>query len=235
VAAFEIRRDPLTGFPYPAKKSWPNPNAPAIDPRTGGVGSAVIFLRGIDLERARPWDHPPVRVEMRESRFHVCQGQADAQTGFVRRGDGVEMISHDTVYHSLHAGGAAFFTLPFLETDRSSCRRLDDGGVVELMSGAGSYWMRAYLFVADHPYFTRTDAEGRFVLAEVPTGQYEVVCWMPNWRKARHERDSESGVICRLFFEAPVERTRQIILASQETREVDFSLSIADFERSPEK
>src|SRR5207244_1843455 len=55
----------------------PNPNAPIIDPQTGGVGSAVVFLRGVDPQRSKPWDLPAVCIEQRGCQFRVLQGSAD--------------------------------------------------------------------------------------------------------------------------------------------------------------
>src|SRR5262249_7479941 len=146
--------------------AWPNPNAPAIDAQTRAVRGAVVFLRGIDPRRARPWDLPAVRVVQQGQRFHVRQGADDGAVGFVRRGAAVEMMSADGVFHSLHAGGAAFFTLTFPDPDRPRTRRLDQPGVVELTSAAGYFWMRGYLFVDDHPYYVRTDTDGRFRLEQ---------------------------------------------------------------------
>jgi hypothetical protein len=211
------------------KETQPNPNGPAIDASTRGVGGAVIFLRGIDPVKGKPWDHAPVRVEQRGRRFHVLQGEVDSHLGFVRRGDAVEMTSRDPVFHSLRAGGAAFFTLAFPDPDQSCTRRLNENGVVELSSAAGYYWMRAYLFVDEHPYYTRTDARGRFVLKQVPPGSYEVVCWLPSWVESRHERDPETGLVARLFLGRSVERTRTITLGPKESHEVSFSLSVEAF------
>jgi hypothetical protein len=206
-----------------------NPNAPRIDPSTRGVGGAVVFLRGVDPQRARPWDHPPVRVEQQGYRFHIRQGEMDSHVGFVRRGDPVAMVSRESAFHALHAGGATFFTLAFPDPDEPLSRCLPDKGLVELTSAAGYYWMRAYLFVDDHPYYTRTDAQGRFVLRQVPPGCYEVVCWLPQWREARHERDPETGLVTRLFFARPVQEVRPVTLGSRETAEVRFRLSAEAF------
>ncbi len=41
----------------------PNPNAPAIG-SNGGLADAVVYLRGINLKNSRPWELPPVRVEV---------------------------------------------------------------------------------------------------------------------------------------------------------------------------
>src|SRR5262249_23580274 len=104
VPPFEIRSFSPAGQPRLVRE---NPNAPAIDPSNRGVDGAVVFLRGVPADRARPWDHAPVRVEQRDRRLHVLQGEAACRVGFVRTGDEVEMVSHDRLFHALHAGGAA--------------------------------------------------------------------------------------------------------------------------------
>jgi hypothetical protein len=208
-----------------------NPNAPAVDPATRGVAGAVVFLRGVRAEKARPWDLPPVRVEQRDRRLHVLQGDTDSRVGFVRTGDEVEMVSREARFHSLHAGGDAFFTLTFPDPDRPRRRRLTSPGLVELTSAANYYWMRGYLFVADHPYYARTDAQGRFRLERVPPGRYEVVCWHPSWLEQGHDRDPETSLVFRLRFCPPVERERRVELGPRGEAVAELSLSAADFKR----
>ena len=38
-------------------------------------------------------------------------------------------------------------------------------------------WMKAWVMVADHPYFAVTDANGNFEINNVPDGTYEVMFW----------------------------------------------------------
>jgi hypothetical protein len=207
------------------KQVRPNPNVPAVDPATAGIANAVICLRDIALEKSKPWDLPPVCLEMRDCQFHVIQGQCDSTVGFVRRGQNLEMVSKDRYFHSLHADGASFWNFAFPDPGRPLTRALENKGLVEFSSGAGYFWMRTYLFVDDHPYYTRTDRQGRFELTQVPPGRYELVCWLPNWRKARHERDPETGMISRWYFARPLESVKTVAVGKNEQAQVEFTLA----------
>lgn len=216
-----------------------NVNAPLIDPTNRGVGNAVVFLRGVDPVRGRPWDLPPVAVEMRDQRFHIQQGINDGRYGFVRRGEPVAMVSREKVppanesppLHMLHAEGAAFFTLAFPDPNQPLSRRFGKIGVIELSSASTYYWMRAYLFVDDHPYYVCSGADGKFALPDVPPGDYELVCWMPNWLETGRDLDPELGIGLRLFFRPPVETVRKVRVAIGETVEMNFGLTAEQFER----
>jgi hypothetical protein len=209
--------------------NWPNPNAPVVSAKMHGVGNAVVFLRGIDPRRAKPWNLPPVTVAQRDYSLRVLQGDSDGPYGVVRRGDSVEMVSRQDAFHALRAGGAAFFTLAFPDANQPLSRPLKQNGVVELTSAAGYFWMRAYLFVDEHPYYCRTDADGRFQFAQVSAGHYEVVCWMPNWHKHSHDRDPESTLFSRWYFAAPLELKRSVEVKAGIACGVKFHVSIEAF------
>ncbi|HEY3789511.1 MAG TPA: hypothetical protein VGL71_11690, partial [Urbifossiella sp.] len=167
----------------------PNPNRPAIDDKSGAVAGAVVFLRGIDPAQAKPWNLPPARVEMKDRGIFVVRGAATGRTGFVRRGESVEMVSKEPAYHVLRARGAAFFSLAFPDAEQPLSRTLDKPGRVELSSGAGYYWASADLFVVDHPYYAITDGDGGFTFEQVPEGAVEVAAWLPGWDYVDQQRD----------------------------------------------
>ena len=120
------------------------------------------------------------------------------------------MVSLDHTFYALQARGAAFFTLSFADSDRPRTRSLDRNGVVELTSNAGHFWMRGYLFVSDHPYFTRTAADGSFELPQVPPGEYQLVCWMPDWHTAERELDADTWQIAKMTFYPPKMKRRKV-------------------------
>ena len=202
-----IAYDP-TFYKNPAR--FVTPHVPTVYPEHRGVGNAIVYLRGIDPRRSRTWDHANVRVEFHERQLLVHQGKPPTGLGFVRRGSAIEIVNRDTEYHNLHARGAAFFALPLIEANQVHERVLPQTGIVDLSCGAGYYWLHAHLFVGEHPYFTRTDADGQFALEQVPAGKYEVVCWLPSWHVRRKEVDPETGIIARLAWARPQEQVQTV-------------------------
>jgi hypothetical protein len=201
-----------------------NPNRPQIDPKSRTVGGAVIFLRGVNPTASRPWDLPPAGVEIGNGQIVVVQGERRGRSGFVRRGDEITISSTEAAYHVLRGRGDAFFSLPLPQPKHAVTRRLAKSGRVELSSGTGLYWARADLFVADHPYYTVTDADGRFTLERVPAGKVEVVVWLPGWQTERTERDPDSTQVARQTYSRPVERAVSAVSDPIRPEEVNLTV-----------
>jgi hypothetical protein len=184
-----------------------------------------VFLRGVPPPRARPWDHAPVRAQLVDYQLRLWQGDVQRSFAFVRRGASIEMVATQDNVPSLQGRGANFFARTFPEAGLVSTQRLARPGVVELMSGSGAFWMRGHLFVDDHPYYTATSADGRFTLESVPPGDYEIVCWLPNWRVADRELDGDTGRAWRLTFQPPHLVARPVRQGPRQTQTIDFVLS----------
>jgi hypothetical protein len=150
--------------------------------------------------------------------------------GFVRRGNTIEIVNRDTEYHNLHARGAAFFAMPLLEANQVHERRLSQTGIVDLTCAAGYYWLHAHLFVTEHPYYARTDADGQFTFEQVPAGPCEIVCWLPNWHVLRKEVDPETGITARVAWAPPREQTQKIHVAAGQRGEITYAWSQPGFD-----
>jgi hypothetical protein len=225
VPPLKVLASPLPLAPLDKSHERENPNAPHIDVASRGVAGAIVVLRGLEPDRARPWPHGPVRIEQRQCAIHVLQDGEDSRVGFVRPGDPVVLVSKERIFHALRASGAAFFTVMFPDPDEPLERRFFGKGHVELSSGAGYFWMAGHLFVDDNPYYARTDAQGRFVLRDVPPGRYTLACWHPSWIIDKHEREPENALIVRLFFRPPVVREQEVQVESHGSATVRFTLS----------
>jgi hypothetical protein len=215
---------PTTAGSFEAR-SIPNPNRPHVQPGSLAFAGVVVCLRGIDPARAKPWDLPPVRVELNEFQVVVKQGDdAPRRAGFVRRGDAVAMASAERQFHVLRGRGAAFFSLPFPEPGKPLSRTFDHAGRVDLSSGAGYYWASAELFVDDHPYYALTDADGRFAFDRVPAGETSVVAWHPSWHAGTIERNPETGLATRLTYAAPIEAASGVRVQPGQTATAELRL-----------
>jgi hypothetical protein len=224
VPSYRSPTNPLSDGPGGTWQNWTNPLTPVIDPQSGGVAGAVVFLQEVAPQQGRPWNHPPVRVEVRDHTLHVLQGEADGLAGFVRRGQAVPFVSRQDSFVSIRLRGAAFFALPLPDRDQPRAHTFERQGIVELDSGSGQFWMRGYLFVADHPYFTRSDRRGLFSLTEVPAGDYQLVCWLPDWREAARELDADTGLLWRVTYRPAFRQVRSLRVEAGRTTDVNFAL-----------
>ena len=186
-------------------QDFPNPNQPKIDAESGEIEGALVFLRKVDLAVSKPWSHAPVSVVFTDTALEVRQGAAPVSIGIVQLGDTVACSATVERNFVLVFRGVDFFSMPLPKPNLVTTRKLAKPGAVELSCGRGRYWLHDYLWVSDHPYVTKTKADGSFELKRVPVGDYELVAWMPNWH-FRSGRNPETGEINRLEFEPPVEK-----------------------------
>ena len=210
-------------------KTAENPNKPAIDPQSGQIDGALVFLRKVDPVISKPWSHAPVSVVFTDTELEVRQGAAVVPVGIVQLGDTIACSATVERNFSLIARGVPhggeFFALPLPKPNLVTARKLDKPGGVELSCGRGRYWLREYLWVSDHPYVTVTRQDGTFEMKRVPAGEYEIISWMPSWHILRTERNPESGEVTRLIFEPPMHQRRKVTVTAGEATPIEFSWS----------
>jgi hypothetical protein len=225
--------DPPTQQP-----KYPNPNAPRV--QTGHLADAIVYLAGVDIRRCQEWKPSPVKITIDRTRISV--GELGGRIGIVRRGEDVEVVTHEQVHpatgrpilHSIRGRGAAFYTQMLTTADRPVRRAMPDDGLVELSSGSGYCWLRGYLFVTDTPYAAVTRTDGEFAFDAVPDGEYEAICLVPNWHIDHFENDPELFIYegpARLFFRPAVEKRKKVVVKARQPVDVSFTLSETDFDR----
>jgi len=202
----------------------PNHLAPAIDPVSKGLANAVVYLKAVDPKLSKSWPFEPLAIETRGRNVSVKQGAHSGRTGFARVGEPISMVSFDDEFHMLRARGAGFFTLPFLEPNQPRSRAIDAPGRTEFTSAAGYFWSSADVFTCEHPYYTTTDATGRFALDGVPPGTYTLVAWHRNWKLLDFHRDPETGKIMTLVFDAPFQTEHEVTVTNGPSSDVVLTL-----------
>src|SRR5713101_1614279 len=150
-----------------------------VGPRNG-VANTVVFLK--DISRGKAMDIPEPRRFLDQKRCRY-----EPHILLVPQNTALQMKSSDAVLHTVHMDGAATYNLPFPFTNQVVSRSMPTTGLVNLKCNGGHVWMNAEVLVVPHPYYAVTDENGKFELADVPSGDYEIVAWHEGWHILRSE------------------------------------------------
>lgn len=178
-----------------------------VDRETKGLGNVVVYLDGI--QKGKPRESGEFVIDQKNCQFapHIS---------IVPIRSTLHFKSSDDVLHNVHAykgtpeaphsmtkdvvnlafKDSAVEAQPF---DRRALRR---PGFYYLKCDAGHYWMSAYVWVVEHPYYAVTDAKGKFALTDVPPGSYTLRFWHENW-EAKPVRDKQ-GKVREYAYSAPL-------------------------------
>jgi plastocyanin len=135
-----------------------------------GVRSAVVWLQ--TPPPGASWPSAPVKVEMDQKSCVFVP-----RVVLVPAGGTVEFLNSDRLLHNLHS----------VSKDNPSFNRTQSKGraipiafakpeIVQINCDLHS-WMRAWVVVADHPFYALTNEAGEFSLPSVPPGRYPLQIW----------------------------------------------------------
>ncbi|MCB1896768.1 MAG: hypothetical protein H6945_15375 [Zoogloeaceae bacterium] len=97
----------------------------------------------------------------------------------VEVGTSVNFPNRDNIRHHVYSfSDAKRFELPLYIGDPATPVLFDKPGTVILGCNIHD-WMIAYVYVANSPYYAKTDAAGTATLAQLPSGHYKVRVWHP--------------------------------------------------------
>jgi plastocyanin len=162
-----------------------------------GVGNCVVFLRSI----ARGKDWPPEFRGEERSRFvdqKACRYVPHVT--WARTGTQLAVGNSDLAEHNIHGYRNSLETTQFNFSTKPQSK--NEGEEASFLEKPGAYilkcdihaWMSGYVHVFPHPYVEVTShleeggrKPGAYALADVPPGEYEVVCW--------HEGMTEEPVV----------------------------------------
>ncbi len=163
----------------------------------GEFRSVVVYLDGID--KGKPFgEYASPRIEAIDCRFLPF-------INIVRDHQDVAVVNMDPAFHDIQAyetsnlGPRVLFNVPLPISKRyprevglsahfhkhyegatvTQSVKMTRGRKVFTMQCGFHPYMESWALVADHPYYTVADNEGRFQLTDIPPGTYKVKVWHP--------------------------------------------------------
>lgn len=137
----------------------------------GGVlKNAIVQLTDIKAGKATPLAQP-VLLDNKH-----CTFVPHALTATL--GQTLDIHNSDPFLHDAHGvlGAATLFNVAIMK-DRTVHQSLTEPGLIHINCNIRHTWMHAYLLVSEHPYHAVTDANGQFVIDNVPPGAWTVRVW----------------------------------------------------------
>ena len=140
--------------------------------RADGLQNVIVYLKDITKGKAAP-DAAPSLVD------DHCMITPRVQGAMV--GEQVRISSNDAILHNAHAvhaeSNATIYNIALPFQGVSVIKPLPDSpGLIKIKCDAQE-WMHAWIMELDHPYYATTDAEGHFIIKDVPPGSYTLVAW----------------------------------------------------------
>lgn len=122
----------------------------------------------------------------------------------VQRGAAVDFPNEDDVFHNVFSlSSAATFNLGRFPKGASKSWVFDKSGTVQVFCQIHAD-MSAVILVLDNPYFAIPSDAGRYVIENVPPGEYTVVGWHERVKPITHIVRVVAGETTKLDFNIPI-------------------------------
>ncbi len=140
------------------------------------LADAAVVL--VPLAPVHPRGHATASIEQRGKEFLPY-------VTIVQTGTPIEFPNNDTTRHHVYSfSPPKRFEIKLYAGKPSQPVIFDKPGEVAIGCNIHD-WMEAYVLVVDSPYFAKTGADGRAVLADVPDGRYRLQLWHPQQKAAQ--------------------------------------------------
>jgi plastocyanin len=179
--------------PRPKPQAQPRSPAPAA-PDVGTVRGKVSVPQGEPIAYVYVENvfAPPVRgktvvIDQRNKTF-------TPSWAVIRRGTTVEFPNHDNIYHNVfsHAPGNAFDLGLYNSGEKAKTHSFQAAGNVDIYCNIHPN-MAASVLVVPNGLYAKIQADGTFVINNVPSGQRKIVAWSPGTSLAAQWIELQTG------------------------------------------
>lgn len=147
---------------------------------TSGIRNVVVSLHGVPAGSKAPANTAPAKMDQKQCVFVP-------RVVVVPVGGTVEFLNSDRLLHNVRGGGKE--NPPFNRAQphaRTISIVFKSPEILRVDCDLHS-WMRAWIVVAEHPFYTVTNEEGEFVFENVPPGKYKLQTWQETLGRANQE------------------------------------------------
>ena len=159
-----------------------------------GVKDAVVYLVGVNSGKA--WPPAGKKPELHNEK---CRFEPSVQ---VIQAGPLDVINKDPVLHNTHGyyGKRTAFNMAQPNQNQPITADLPKAGAVKVDCDAHG-WMEGWIYVVDNPYYALTGADGKFSIAEVPPGEYDLVATQSASKPVQQKVTVEAGKPTNLSIE----------------------------------
>jgi len=145
-----------------------------------GIRNVVVSLHGVPAGSKAPVNPVPAKMDQKQCVFVP-------RVVVVPVGGTVEFLNSDRLLHNVRGGGKE--NPPFNRAQphaRTIAIGFKSPEVLRVDCDLHS-WMRGWIVVAEHPFYSVTNEEGEFVFENVPPGRYKLQAWQEILGRANQE------------------------------------------------
>ena len=144
----------------------------------GNLANVLVYLKNVDYKGAVPTEEKTLDQAGCIYTPHVMGVQV---------GQTVKILNSDATMHNIHGlpkvNREYNFGMPKTLKEKSMVFNKAEDVFVVICDFHP--WIKSYTKVFDHPYFAVTDKTGKFSIANVPDGTYEIVAWQEKFGSKR--------------------------------------------------
>ncbi len=190
--------------------------------KNGAIKGAIVSI--VQITQGKKFDKFPKPVLDQRKCEYVPHVQV------LPVGTPFDIVNSDDILHNVHAyvgeqaARTVFNIAQPIKGQKTTINQsqLSRPGLLYLTCDAGHPWMTAYVLLTEHPYYAVTDEHGRFELANVPPGNYQVKMWKEGFRVIGTEVENEK--VKKYHFEEPYEETRDVSIKANQKVDIEFQL-----------
>jgi plastocyanin len=139
--------------------------------KTGALRNAVVIIEGVKRGKAMPVTTESSQIDQSKCEYipHVQVVPVNTE---------IAVVNSDPVLHNIHfyQNDESLFNIAQPVQGQVTKKKLEKTGFVYAECDVHG-WMQGHVAVVDNPYYAVTDENGKFSIADLPAGTYQVKVW----------------------------------------------------------